>query len=154
MSKRLTINQIQNKIHMVESRYYKGWNRDEWWWLCSGQPSKQDTTLWLRYRKLLTKRLAEIKYTNLIQQILFRVDPNVYHDDYYVLEKYWFNEDQESNVNRLYDYCERLLVVKNKLEVIDDFKKYRLKATPHEICSYIKTNITDYNQCYAYTKHV
>ena len=141
MSKRLTINEIQNKIHNIESKYYKGWNQNEWWWLYSGKPHPVDSGLWSRYHKLLNQRLNEIKYLTNIENILSIIDPSIYHHDEYVLEKYWFNLDQNNYVENLYDYCGKVLAIRNKTKLFDDFTEYRKTANPEDICNYIKTKI-------------
>ena len=146
MSKRLTINQIQSKIYEIESKYYKGWNKGEEWWLLSGVPDKQDSILWSRYQRLLDKRLKEIKhmqeveYIDNIKKILIKIDPNSQlTKEENLLEKYWFNQDQEMNVEKLYNYCDGLLLLQNK--PLNYFVDYRSKSTPHDICKYIKSSI-------------
>ena len=33
---RLTVEEIEKKLFEVESRYYKGWRENEYWWRVSG----------------------------------------------------------------------------------------------------------------------
>jgi len=59
MSKKLTVEQIKDRLFEVESRYYKGWGKDEYWWRISGDVHPTDRRLWTRYNTLLNKREAE-----------------------------------------------------------------------------------------------
>jgi len=43
----------------VESRYYKGWKENEYWWRVSGDVHPTDRRLWTRYINLLNKRKQE-----------------------------------------------------------------------------------------------
>ncbi len=55
MSK-LTVKQIEDRLFEVESRYYKGWKENEYWWRVSGDVHPADRKLWTRYTNLLNKR--------------------------------------------------------------------------------------------------
>ena len=56
MSKVLIVDQIQNKINDIESRYYKGCNQSEEWWRITGDVSTTDRRLWTYYHNLLNKK--------------------------------------------------------------------------------------------------
>ena len=58
MSKRLTIEEIQNKIRNIENSIYKGHKADEMELKYYLHPT--DWLLWCRYQKLLTKRESEV----------------------------------------------------------------------------------------------
>ena len=45
MNKRLTVEQIKEKLFEVESRYYKGWKQNEDWWRASGDVHPTDRRL-------------------------------------------------------------------------------------------------------------
>jgi len=60
MSKVLTVNQIQDKINDIESRYYKGRNQSEEWWRISGDVSFTDRRLWTYYHNLLNKKKVNV----------------------------------------------------------------------------------------------
>ncbi len=59
MSKRLTVEQIKEKLFEVESRYYKGWKQNEYWWRVSGDVHPTDRRLWTKYTNLINKRKEE-----------------------------------------------------------------------------------------------
>ena len=59
MTKKLTTNQIQDRIDNIESQYYKGHKQTEYWWRVSGDVDPTDRRLWTRYMKLLNKRKVE-----------------------------------------------------------------------------------------------
>ena len=59
MSKKLTIEQIEDRLFEVESRYYKGWKQDEYWWRVSGDVHPTDRRLWTMYNNMLNKRKQE-----------------------------------------------------------------------------------------------
>jgi len=59
MSNKLTVNQIKDRLFEVESRYYKGWKENEYWWRISGDVHPTDRLLWTRYTNLLNKRKEE-----------------------------------------------------------------------------------------------
>ena len=52
---RLTVEEIEKKLFEVESRYYKGWRENEYWWRVSGNVHPTDRRLWTRYMNLLNK---------------------------------------------------------------------------------------------------
>ena len=56
VSNKLTVKQIEDKLFEVESRYYKGWKENEYWWRVSGNVHPKDRRLWTRYTNLLNKR--------------------------------------------------------------------------------------------------
>ena len=58
MSKRLTVEEIKNKIFDIENTIYKGYKMDELELKHNLHPI--DWTLWVRYQKLLTKRESEV----------------------------------------------------------------------------------------------
>ena len=55
MSKKLTAEQIKDRLREVESRYYKGHKQDEYWWRVSGDVNPDDRRLWTRYNNMLNK---------------------------------------------------------------------------------------------------
>lgn len=59
MSKKLTVEQIEDRLFEVESRYYKGWKQDEYWWRVSGDVHPTDRRLWTMYNNMLNKRKQE-----------------------------------------------------------------------------------------------
>lgn len=59
MNKRLTVEQIKEKLFEVESRYYKGWKQNEYWWRVSGDVHPTDRRLWTKYTNLINKRKKE-----------------------------------------------------------------------------------------------
>ena len=59
MSKKLTVEQIEDRLFKVESRYYKGWKQDEYWWRVSGDVHPTDRRLWTMYNNMLNKRKQE-----------------------------------------------------------------------------------------------
>ena len=59
MSNKLTVDQIKDRLFEVESRYYKGWKENEYWWRVSGDVDSTDRRLWTRYQNLLNKRKEE-----------------------------------------------------------------------------------------------
>jgi hypothetical protein len=59
MSNKLTVEQIKDRLFEVESRYYKGWKENEYWWRVSGDVHPTDRRLWTRYINLLNKRKKE-----------------------------------------------------------------------------------------------
>ena len=59
MSKKLTVEQIEDRLFEVESRYYKGWKQDEYWWRVSGDVHPNDRRLWTMYNNMLNKRKQE-----------------------------------------------------------------------------------------------
>lgn len=61
MSNKLTVEQIKDRLFEVESRYYKGWKENEYWWRVSGDVRPADRRLWTRYINLLNKRKKEIE---------------------------------------------------------------------------------------------
>tara|TARA_R110002012_G_scaffold157073_2_gene318095 strand:- start:2737 stop:3066 length:330 start_codon:yes stop_codon:yes gene_type:complete len=69
MSKVLTVDQIQNKINNIESRYYKGCNQSEEWWRISGDVSSTDRRLWTYYHNLLNKRKEQLGYKEKYEQL-------------------------------------------------------------------------------------
>ena len=56
---RLTVEEIEKKLFEVESRYYKCWRENEYWWRVSGNVHPTDRRLWTRYMNLLNKRKEE-----------------------------------------------------------------------------------------------
>ena len=56
MTKKLTLNQIQDRIDNIESQYYKGHKQTEYWWRISGDVHPQDRRLWTYYHNLKNKR--------------------------------------------------------------------------------------------------
>ena len=60
MTKKLTVEQIKDRLWDVESRYYKGPSQTEYWWRVSGNVDPTDRRLWTRYSKLLNKRKMEM----------------------------------------------------------------------------------------------
>tara|TARA_A100001515_G_scaffold109804_1_gene90690 strand:- start:277 stop:450 length:174 start_codon:yes stop_codon:yes gene_type:complete len=52
MSK-LNIKQIQDKINIIEDKYYKGWKQSEEWWRVTGEVNPTDRRLWTYYYNLL-----------------------------------------------------------------------------------------------------
>jgi len=61
MTKKLTVEEIEDRLYDVESRYYKGYSQTEYWWRVSGNATTKDKRLWTRYTKLLDKRKNEEK---------------------------------------------------------------------------------------------
>lgn len=59
MTKKLTLNQIQDRIDNIESQYYKGHKQTEYWWRISGDVHPQDRRLWTYYHNLKNKRNVE-----------------------------------------------------------------------------------------------
>ena len=59
MTKKLTVEEIEDRLCEVESRYYNGYNQTEYWWRVSGNVEPTDRRLWTRYIKLLNKRKME-----------------------------------------------------------------------------------------------
>ena len=59
MGKKLTVEQIEDRLFEVESRYYKGWKQDEYWWRVSGDVHPTDRRLWTMYNNMLNKRKQE-----------------------------------------------------------------------------------------------
>jgi hypothetical protein len=57
--KKLTVAQIKEVIMNIESRYYKGWKENEYWWRVSGDVHPTDRQLWTKYTKLLNERMKE-----------------------------------------------------------------------------------------------
>ena len=64
MSKKLTVELIEDRLCDVESRYYKGYSQTEYWWRVSGNVNPNDRRLWTRYNKLLNKRKNEEQMNN------------------------------------------------------------------------------------------
>ena len=60
MTKKLTIEEIEDRLCDVESRYYNGYSQTEYWWRVSGNVEPTDRRLWTRYIKLLNKRKMEM----------------------------------------------------------------------------------------------
>ena len=58
MSKRLTVEEIKDKIFDIENTIYKGYKMGELELSRNLHPI--DWTLWVRYQKLLTKRESEV----------------------------------------------------------------------------------------------
>ena len=58
MSKRLTVEEIKNKIFDIENTIYKGYKMAEL--ELKHNLHSIDWTLWVRYQKLLTKRESEV----------------------------------------------------------------------------------------------
>ena len=56
MAKKLTLEQIQDRIDGIESSYYKGHKQNEYWWRISGDVHPQDRRLWAYYNNLKNKR--------------------------------------------------------------------------------------------------
>tara|TARA_A100001388_G_scaffold62945_1_gene43943 strand:+ start:990 stop:1334 length:345 start_codon:yes stop_codon:yes gene_type:complete len=55
MSKKLTAEQIEDRLRQVEGRYYKGNKQDEYWWRVSGDVHPTDRRLWTMYNNMLNK---------------------------------------------------------------------------------------------------
>ncbi|MDA9032417.1 hypothetical protein N9H75_04170 [Amylibacter sp.] len=62
MTKKLTLEQVNQKIDDLECSYYKGWKMDEYAWRFSGRVSKPDLMYWGRLHKI--KRELENKQTS------------------------------------------------------------------------------------------
>tara|TARA_R100001126_G_C4841050_1_gene156933 strand:- start:391 stop:570 length:180 start_codon:yes stop_codon:yes gene_type:complete len=52
----LTLEQIEQRISDIESRYYKGKRSDEFWKL-SDEVEPYDRNLWLKYNQMKNKKL-------------------------------------------------------------------------------------------------
>jgi len=60
MAKKLTVEEIEDRLCAVESRYYNGYSQTEYWWRVSGNVEPKDRRLWTRYINLLNKRKMEM----------------------------------------------------------------------------------------------
>ena len=58
MNKKLTINDIKQKINNIENNYYKGYNQSEEWWRITGEVHPTDRRLWVYYHNLLNKKMG------------------------------------------------------------------------------------------------
>jgi len=58
---KLTIQQIEQRIWEIESRYYKGWKRSEEFWRLSEEANTTDKMLWTKYQNMKNQRLKEVK---------------------------------------------------------------------------------------------
>ena len=65
MSKKLTINDIKQKINNIENSYYKGYNQSEEWWRITGEVHPTDRRLWTYYHNLLNKKSGGINESKL-----------------------------------------------------------------------------------------
>ena len=68
MSK-LTCTEIQQRIDVVEGRYYKGHNQSEEWWRISGDVNSTDRRLWTYYHNLLNKRKEQLEFKEKYEQL-------------------------------------------------------------------------------------
>ncbi len=59
MSKRLTLEEIQDRIDDIEGKYYKGYSQTEYWWRVTGDVHPTDRRLWTFYHGLKNKREEE-----------------------------------------------------------------------------------------------
>jgi hypothetical protein len=57
---KLTIQQIEQRIWEIESRYYKGWKRSEEFWRLSEEVNTTDKMLWTKYQNMKNQRLKEV----------------------------------------------------------------------------------------------
>ena len=57
---KLTIQQIEQRIWEIESRYYKGWKRSEEFWRLSEEVNTTDKMLWTKYQHMKNQRLKEV----------------------------------------------------------------------------------------------
>tara|TARA_R100000908_G_C3741824_1_gene138156 strand:+ start:1323 stop:1514 length:192 start_codon:yes stop_codon:yes gene_type:complete len=62
MTKKLTLEQIQDRIDVIEFNYYKGHKQSEYWWRISGDVDSQDRRLWTYYQNLKSKKNSEVNY--------------------------------------------------------------------------------------------
>ena len=58
---KLTIQQIEQRIWEIESRYYKGWKRSEEFWRLSEEVNTTDKMLWTKYQNMKNQRLKEVQ---------------------------------------------------------------------------------------------
>ena len=58
---KLTIQQIEQRIWEIESRYYKGWKRSEEFWRLSEEVNTTDKMLWAKYQNMKNQRLKEVQ---------------------------------------------------------------------------------------------
>jgi hypothetical protein len=59
MSKRLTNEQLCERLSEIESRYYKGHRQTEEWWRVTGNVHPIDRRRWTMYTGLLNQRTVE-----------------------------------------------------------------------------------------------
>ena len=57
---KLTIQQIEQRIWEIESRYYKGWKRSEEFWRLSEEVNTTGKMLWTKYQNMKNQRLKEV----------------------------------------------------------------------------------------------
>ena len=48
----LTLEQIEQRLADIESRYYKGWKRSDEFWKLSDEVEPYDRNLWLKYNQM------------------------------------------------------------------------------------------------------
>ena len=53
----LTLEQIEQRLADIESRYYKGWKRSDEFWKLSDEVEPYDRNLWLKYSQMKNKKL-------------------------------------------------------------------------------------------------